>query len=139
MFTIGIGSTPNSHLMRKTAEFGRGIFTYVGNISEVKNKLDALFKKLERPVLNDIQLDRTGWAGLEQYPSRIADLYEGEPVVLTVKATSLPDQAILLGQMGTQPWSLPLSIKHTTNRGGLSVYWARQKIYPDGRSLHRSG
>ena len=128
VFTIGIGSTPNSHLMRKTAEIGRGTFTYVGNVSEVKNKLDALFKKLERPVLNDIQLDRTGWAGLEQYPSRIADLYEGEPVILTVKATSLPDQAILLGQMGTQPWSLPLSMKQTTNRGGLSVYWARQKI-----------
>ena len=128
VFTIGIGSTPNSHLMRKTAEFGRGTFTYVGNIREVKDKLDALFKKLEQPVLNDIQLDRTGWAGLEQYPSRIADLYEGEPIVLTLKATSLPDQTILRGQIGTQPWSLPLSITHRTNRGGLSVYWARQKI-----------
>ena len=128
MFTIGIGSTPNSHLMRKTAEFGRGTFTYVGNVSEVKDKLDALFKKLEQPVLNDIQLDRTGWAGLEQYPSRIADLYEGEPIVLALKATSLPDQAILRGQMGTQPWSLPVSMKQATNRGGLSVYWARQKI-----------
>jgi Ca-activated chloride channel homolog len=128
VFTIGIGSTPNSHLMRKTAEFGRGTFTYVGNVSDVKDKLDALFKKLERPVLNDIQLDRTGWTGLEHYPSTIADLYEGEPIVLALKATSLPDQAILRGQMGTQPWSLPLSMKHTTNRGGLSVYWARQKI-----------
>jgi Ca-activated chloride channel homolog len=128
VFTIGIGSTPNSHLMRKTAEFGRGTFTYVGNLSEVKDKLDALFKKLERPVLNDIQIDRTGWARLEQYPSNIADLYEGEPIVLALKATSLPDQAILRGQMGTQPWSLPLSMKHTNNRGGLSVYWARQKI-----------
>lgn len=128
VFTIGIGSTPNSHLMRKTAEFGRGTFTYVGNLSEVKGKLDALFKKLERPVLNDIQLDRTGWAGLEQYPSDIADLYEGEPIVLALKSISLPDQAILRGQMGTQPWSLPVSMKHATNRGGLSVYWARQKI-----------
>ena len=128
VFTIGIGSTPNSHVMRKTAEFGRGTFTYVGNIREVKDKLDALFKKLEQPVLNDIQLDLTGWAGLEQYPSRIADLYEGEPIVLTLKATSLPDQTILRGQIGTQPWSLPLSMTHRTNRGGLSVYWARQKI-----------
>ena len=128
VFTIGIGSTPNSHLMRKTAEFGRGAFTYVGNVNEVKNKLDALFKKLERPVLNDIQLDRTGWTGLEHYPSNIADLYEGEPIVLALKATSLPDQTILRGQMGTQPWSLPLSMKQNTNRGGLSVYWARQKI-----------
>jgi Ca-activated chloride channel family protein len=128
LFTIGIGSTPNSHLMRKTAEFGRGTFTYVGNLTEVKDKLEALFKKLERPVLNDIQLDRTGWAGLEQYPSRIADLYEGEPIVLALKTTSLPDQAILRGQMGAQAWSLPLSMKYTSHRGGLSVYWARQKI-----------
>jgi len=128
VFTIGIGSTPNSHLMRKTAEFGRGTFTYVGNVSDVKDTLDALFKKLEHPVLSDIQLDRIGWAELEHYPSRIADLYEGEPIVLAVKATSIPDHTMLRGHIGTQPWSLPVSIKQTTTRGGLSVYWARQKI-----------
>ena len=128
VFTVGIGATPNSYLMRKTAEFGRGTFTYVGNVSEVKEKLDGLFKKLEHPVLNDIQLDRTGWTGLEHYPSLIADLNEGEPIVLAVKAASLPDQAVLRGQIGTQPWSLSLSMKQATARGGLSVYWARQKI-----------
>ena len=128
VFTVGIGSTPNSYLMRKTAEFGRGTFTYVGNVNEVKDKLDGLFKKLEHPVLNDIQLDQTEWTGLEHYPARIADLYEGEPIVMAVKATSLPDQAMLRGQIGTQPWSLPLSMKQATARGGLSVYWARQKI-----------
>ena len=128
VFTIGIGSTPNSHLMRKAAEFGRGTFTYVGNLTEVKDKLDALFKKLDHPVLNDIQLDPTGWAGLEQYPSRIADLYEGEPIVLALRSTALPDHAILQGLTGTQPWSLSLSMKHTTDREGLSIYWARQKI-----------
>jgi Ca-activated chloride channel family protein len=128
VFTIGIGSTPNSHLMRKTAEFGRGTFTYVGNLTEIKDKLDALFKKLEHPVLNDIQLDQAGWTGLEQYPSRIADLYEGEPIVLAVKATSLPDQVMLRGKIGTQPWSLALSMKQAAAQGGLSVYWARQKI-----------
>jgi Ca-activated chloride channel homolog len=128
VFTIGIGSTPNSHLMRKTAEFGRGTFTYVGNVSEVKDTLDALFKKLEHPVLSDIQLDRAGWTALEHYPSRIADLYNGEPIVLAAKATSVPEQALLQGHMGTQPWSLPVSMKQATARGGLSVYWARQKI-----------
>jgi len=128
VFTVGIGATPNSYLMRKTAEFGRGTFTYVGNVSEVKEKLDGLFKKLEHPVLNNIQLDRTGWTGLEHYPSLIADLNEGEPIVLAVKAASLPDQAVLRGQIGTQPWSLSLSMKQATARGGLSVYWARQKI-----------
>lgn len=128
LFTIGIGSTPNNHLMRKTAELGRGTFTYIGNVNEVKDKLDVLFKKLERPVLNDITLDPSGWSGLEQYPSQIADLYQGEPIILAIKAGSVPAQAMLKGLAGNQPWSLPVSFKSATSRGGLSVYWARQKI-----------
>jgi Ca-activated chloride channel family protein len=128
LFTIGIGATPNSHLMRKMAESGRGTFTSVGKLDEVKDKLDGLFKKLERPVLSDITIDQAGWSGLEQYPEKIADLYEGEPIVLAIKAGSLPPQAVLHGQTGTKPWSLPVSLENTAAQGGLSVYWARQKI-----------
>jgi Ca-activated chloride channel family protein len=127
LFTIGIGSTPNSHLMRKTAEYGRGTFTYIGNVTEVKDKLDILFKKLERPVVNDIAFD-SSWSGVEHYPRQIADLYEGEPIVVTVKADSIPQQATLKGAAANQPWSLPVSFKAASSRGGLSVYWAREKI-----------
>jgi Ca-activated chloride channel homolog len=128
LFTVGIGSTPNSHLMRKTAEFGRGAFTYIGNVNEVKEKLDGLFTKLERPVLTDIRFDPSGWSALEPYPAQIADLYEGEPIVLAIKAGSVPQQATLLGQAGGRPWSMPVVFKNAPSRGGLSVYWARQKI-----------
>ena len=128
LFTIGIGATPNSHLMRKIAEFGRGTFTYVGKVDEVKEQLDRLFKKLERPVLSDITIDHTGWSGLEQFPTRSADLYEGEPIMLAIKAGSLPPQTLLHGKTGIQPWSLPATLKNAVTHGGLSVYWARQKI-----------
>lgn len=128
LFTVGIGSAPNSHLMRKTAEFGRGTFTYIGNVNEVKDQLDVLFKKLERPVLNDIALDTSAWSGLEQYPQQIADLYEGEPIVLAIKAASVSEEATLKGLAGDKPWSMPVSFKNAPARGGLSVYWAREKI-----------
>jgi Ca-activated chloride channel family protein len=127
LFTIGIGSTPNSHLMRKMAEFGRGTFTYIGNVAKVKDTLDMFFKKVERPVLTDIAFD-SSWSGLEQYPSHIADLYEGEPIVVAVKAGALPPQIALKGSTANQPWSLPVSFKAASPRGGLSVYWAREKI-----------
>ena len=65
---------------------------------------------------------------LEQYPAQIADLYEGEPIVLAIKADSLSPQAIFRGQTGNQSWSLPVSLKNSAAHGGLSVYWARQKI-----------
>ncbi len=35
---------------------------------------------------------------------------------------------ILRGQTGAQPWSLPVSLKSSESHGGLSIYWARQKI-----------
>ena len=34
LFTIGIGSAPNSYFMRKAAQFGRGTFTYIGDTRE---------------------------------------------------------------------------------------------------------
>ncbi|MBH0202525.1 MAG: marine proteobacterial sortase target protein [Nitrospira sp.] len=128
LFTVGIGATPNSHLMRKTAEFGHGTFTHIGNVTEVKDRLDLLLKKLEHPVFTNIRFDQAGWPGLESYPTQISDLYDGEPVLLAFKTRSVPHEGTLVGQAGTQPWSLPVSFKQASSRSGISVNWARQKI-----------
>lgn len=69
----------------------------------------------------------------------MADLYEGEPIVLALKAPSLPDQAILHGLMGTQQWSFPLPIKQATNRSGLSrVLGQAENFRLNGRNLYRN-
>ena len=39
LFTVGIGSAPNSYFMRKAAEVGRGSFIYIGEIAEVADRL----------------------------------------------------------------------------------------------------
>ncbi len=127
LFTIGIGSAPNSHFMRKTAEFGRGTFTHIGSTSEVKAQMDAIFRKLERPALTDLRIE--GLDGqVEMFPARIPDLYEGEPVVAVLKGASLPDSITIHGMIGASPWTTSIMLKHRDSREGLSVYWARQKI-----------
>ena len=93
LFTIGIGSAPNSHFMRKAAEFGRGTFTHIGSTSEVKAQMDAIFRKLERPALTDLRIEGVD-GQVEMFPARIPDLYEGEPVVAVLKGASLPDSKI---------------------------------------------
>ena len=128
LFTIGIGSAPNSHFMRKASEFGRGTFTHIGNVNEVKDKMDALFRKLEHPVLTEIHLEGPGLDGAELFPSRIPDLYDGEPVVVAIKHRQLPDEVTIQGKEGSTPWKTTLSLKQSASREGLSVYWARQKI-----------
>ncbi|MDX1519969.1 MAG: marine proteobacterial sortase target protein, partial [Gammaproteobacteria bacterium] len=51
LFTVGIGSAPNGYFMRQAAELGRGTHTYIGKVSEVNEKMQTLFRKLENPVL----------------------------------------------------------------------------------------
>lgn len=128
LFTIGIGSAPNSHFMRKASEFGRGTFTHIGNVNEVKGKMDALFRKLEHPVLTQIRLEGPGLDGAELFPSRIPDLYDGEPLVVAIKHSQLPDDVTIHGKEGSTTWKTSLTLKQGASRDGLSVYWARQKI-----------
>jgi len=127
LFTIGIGSAPNSHFMRKAAEFGRGTFTHIGSTSEVKAQMDAIFRKLERPVLTDIQV-RGFEDTVEVFPSKIPDLYDGEPVVVSFKASTLPTHVSIKGSFGSTTWTTEVALKNSLSREGLSVYWARQKI-----------
>jgi Ca-activated chloride channel homolog len=100
LFTIGIGSAPNSHFMREAARLGRGTFTYIGSTAEVKDKMVALFAKLESPALTDVRLDLAGGAGIETVPERIPDVYLGEPVTVALRAAALPPRVILSGQLG---------------------------------------
>ena len=127
LFTIGIGSAPNSHFMRKAAEFGRGTFTYIGSTSEVKAQMDAIFRKLERPVLTDLRMEGLDEA-TEMFPPRIPDLYDGEPVVVSIKASTVPAHVSLNGSFGSTPWTTEVALKNSPSREGLSVHWARQKI-----------
>ena len=55
LFTVGIGSAPNSYFMRHAAKFGRGTFTYIGHHREVQEKMGQLFEKLEHPIVTDIE------------------------------------------------------------------------------------
>jgi Ca-activated chloride channel family protein len=128
LFTIGIGSAPNSHFMREAARLGRGTFTFIGNPTEVQQKMTALFRKLESPVLADVALDLGGVGNVDALPARLPDLYEGEPIVVALRATTLPAEATLSGRFGSTPWSTRLSLRQAAAGSGLPGHWARAKI-----------
>jgi Ca-activated chloride channel homolog len=128
LFTIGIGSAPNSHFMRDAARLGRGTFTYIGGVTEVKEKMLALFGKLESPALTDVRLELGGGSAVETVPARIPDVYLGEPVTVALRAGALPPRVVLRGQLGPDRWERELSLQATDAAAGLSVHWARGKI-----------
>jgi Ca-activated chloride channel family protein len=125
LFTIGIGSAPNSHFMREAARVGRGTFTYIGAISEVKERMLALFAKLESPALTDVEIEL---AGAEIVPEKIPDVYLGEPISVVLRAPALPARVVLRGRLGVEVWEHVLALHSTGEEAGLSAHWARAKI-----------
>jgi Ca-activated chloride channel homolog len=128
LFTIGIGSAPNSHFMREAARLGRGTFTYIASTTAVQQKMLALFRKLESPVLADVRLALDGAGDAEILPARVPDLYMGEPIVVAVRAQTLPAEAVVRGRVGATPWESRVALRQAAPGSGLAVHWARAKI-----------
>ena len=132
LFTVGIGSAPNSHFMIKAAEIGRGTFTYIGKVEEVREKMGALFAKLESPVLKGVKIDWPEGAAAETWPARIPDLYAGEPVVVTAALDQAEGRATVSAMRGAGnengPWEQTIALDQPTQGSGLGVLWARDKI-----------
>ena len=128
LFTIGIGSAPNSYFMRKAAQFGRGTYTHIGDVGDVGEKMTQLFAKLERIALSDVLLD---WPeAVELYPHEIPDVYAGEPLVLAASFPAAPDRPLIataFGQAGGLPWRQTVG-GSPSELPGISTLWARRKI-----------
>jgi len=128
MFPVGIGSAPNRFFMSRAAKFGRGTMIMIGKIDEVETQMGELFAALENPVLTNLQLSLKDTG--EAYPSRLPDLYDGEPVISIVKLASneLPQSLVISGQYADSPYKGRIDLSQATPVKGLSVLWARSKI-----------
>jgi Ca-activated chloride channel family protein len=126
LFTVGIGSAPNSYFMTKAAQFGRGTFTHIGDVREVREKMTALFGKLEAPVLQDVAITWPDGTAVETFPARVPDLYLGEPILISASARAFAGTVIVSGKRGSQPWSAALT--PTSDQTGVGALWARAKI-----------
>ena len=128
LFTVGIGSAPNSHFMSGAARAGRGTFTYIGSTDQVTSKMAELFVKLERPVMTDLVAEWPNSAVGEAWPNPLPDLYAGEPVVVTFKANDGGGSLILKGNREGMPWEVRLTLSGAREGSGIEKLWARNKI-----------
>jgi Ca-activated chloride channel family protein len=131
LFTVGIGSAPNSWFMRKAAEAGRGSYTFISALHEVQEKMGGLFSKLENPQVTDIEVQWPSGAIVDTYPSIVPDLYLGEPVTVRAQASGAfrPGEAVhIRGNSVTGAWSSELPLDATVPSEGVAALWARARI-----------
>lgn len=134
LFTVGIGSAPNSYFMSRAAAVGRGSYSYIGKIDEVTTTMEALFEKLEHPVVSHIQLHDAAQGKYELYPSPMPDLYSGEPMMAFIRSSSEIQQLKMNGMFLGSGWETEIEIGGREDSRGISAVWARKKI----RSLMES-
>jgi Ca-activated chloride channel family protein len=128
LYTVGIGAAPNSYFMRKAAEFGRGTYTHIGDVTAVASTMDALFAKLEHVALTDVFVDWPDAA--ELYPPRSPDLYIGEPIVMAASFPAQGERPLAIraiGRAAGATWSQTVTADAST-LPGIAALWARRKI-----------
>ena len=127
VFMVGIGSAPNSYLMTRAAELGRGTFTHIGEAAEVTERMQDLFSKIGNPVVTELKAKLVGNSA-KITPDMLPDLYRGEPVLLMAAAEDVNGSLKISGNIGEQPWEVTLPISEAAHGNGISKLWARRRI-----------
>ena len=127
VFMVGIGSAPNSYLMTRAAELGRGTFTHIGSVEQVESRMRELFGKLESPAVTQLSVTFSDTKA-DMTPDVLPDLYRGEPLVLAAKLGKLAGTMEIKGRIGDRPWSVTLPLANAAEGRGLSKLWARREI-----------
>ncbi|MDU1671632.1 MAG: VWA domain-containing protein, partial [Bradyrhizobium sp.] len=127
IFMVGIGSAPNTYLMTRAAELGRGAFTHIGSVEQVEERMRDLFAKLENPVVTGLTATFSE-ASADLTPAVLPDVYRNEPLVLAARIDRLAGSLQLKARIGDQPWTITLPLAGAAAGKGLSKLWARRKI-----------
>ncbi|HUM07072.1 MAG TPA: marine proteobacterial sortase target protein [Terriglobales bacterium] len=131
LFTVAIGSAPNLFLATKMAQFGRGTFTHIADVSEVRDQMTHLFDSIDSPVLTDVKLTFTGVEVSDVYPERVPDLFLRQPLLVYGRITKGSTGTVhLTASAGNDPYeaSIPFDASKATFHPGITTIWARQRV-----------
>lgn len=128
LFTIGIGSAPNSFFMTRAAEIGRGSHIHIGDINEISDRMEELFSKIENPAITDLELILPKGFEAEVYPNPLPDLYVGDPLSIAIRGKNASGMAQVTGKIGNQKWVAKVPLDQGAKQIGIAKLWAREKI-----------
>ncbi|SFC69529.1 marine proteobacterial sortase target protein [Pseudoalteromonas denitrificans] len=128
LFTVGIGSAPNSYFMRRAADIGRGSFTFIGSSIDIKPQMQFLLKQLKNPSLKQLRIEGEASEVIDFWPKPIPDLYFSDPLMVALKLNKKQKKINILGQSIHGEFKAQLNITEPAIGDSISRIWARQKI-----------
>lgn len=131
LYTVAIGSEPNTFLATKMAQFGRGTFTHIADINEVQQQMSRLFENIESPVLTDVKLSFEGVQAEDVYPSQPPDLFMRQPLLIYGHIIAGHKGKIhLTAHAGSRPYETTINFdtSKASFHPGITTLWARQRV-----------
>ena len=135
VFSFGIGSSVNRFLLEEMARAGRGACEVVTLAEEANAVVDRLVRRIDAPVLTDLEIAVDPALGIRELlpaGARLPDLYDVEPLVLLGRFDRAARGSITLrGRTGAGPWERTVSVElpeREAQHDVVPALWARAKV-----------
>ena len=127
VFMVGMGSAPNTFLMRRMAEAGRGTFTHIDMGEESETQMQRLLNRLAQPVATNLTASVDG-GSIDFAPRDLPDLYSREPLVLLGRTRHLQGTLTVSGMIEGERWSRSVELGEATQSDVVAKLWANRRI-----------
>ncbi len=135
VFSFGIGNSVNRFLMEEMARAGRGTCEIVTLADDADGVVERLTRRIESPVLTDIELDIAASLGIhDMLPGgdHLPDLYDQEPIVLLGRFDHAANGTITVrGRTGAGAWEKTINVAlpaADASHDVVKTLWARAKV-----------
>jgi Ca-activated chloride channel family protein len=131
LFTFGIGSSVNRHLIEGMAHAGQGEAFVITKPEQAAAEAERFRAYVSSPVLTNLKLTTNGFHIQDLEPLQLPDVLADRPVICLGHWTGeVKGTVTLSGVSGAGPWSQTFEVGQVKDRhhGALRQLWARQRI-----------
>lgn len=130
LFSFGIGSSVNRHLMEGLARAGMGEPFVITKAEQAPAEAARFRKMIESPVLTSVKARFEGLDVYDVEPAQLPDVLGERPVLVFGKWRGQPGgQLIIEGQGASGPWRQLLPVgSGSQDAAALRYLWARHRI-----------
>jgi Ca-activated chloride channel family protein len=132
IYTVGIGTSVNHHLLDRMAELGRGSYVFVRPDENADDALEAFRSWVTLPYLTDLTID---WGALQiadVEPERLRDLGSGQTLTLVGRYLAAGEgDVVVRGKLGGRFFEQTLHVvlpEAESKNEALASLWARGRI-----------
>ena len=133
IFSFGIGTDVNTHLLDRIAEKTNAFSQYVLPEEDIEVKVSTFYSKIKEPMLSNVELAFTGDVKVSQlYPHDLPDLFKGETLTVFGRYSGSGSAAVKVsGTLNGERREFVSDVKFVkedVTRGFIPRLWATRRV-----------